>query len=180
MSGQASQNVLRVDPRAFDQDYEYGRAVQYGLWVPGYILGANVHTKRGSNSKTLKVIVGVMSTEPNPTTGKKCGAKIDTYVPLAGDRYKRAVECGDPESPKRYAQAIAQGIPHEKALVAAETNLDKWAGKPIMVLLGEEDDKLQSERTGVPSKRARVEDMMPHAPAAAPAPAPIRAGASLI
>lgn len=173
-------NVLRVNPAAFDQDYEYKRTVQYGTWQPGFILGAEVHRKGGkpNGSPSLKLIIGVMSTDRHPTSGKNQGAKIDMYVPLAGDRYKAAIACGDPESPKRYlaafAAAKAQGLSDEQAAVpagkAGETNLDKWTGKKIMVICSEEDDKLQSERTGQPVKRARIDEI---------APAPV-SGTSLI
>jgi hypothetical protein len=161
----APQTKLTVDPRAFDQDYEYGRPVTYGAWVPALILGAQLHTKRGTNSQSVHLIIGVVSSLPHPVTGKKCGCKIDKYVPTAGERYRDLIAAVEPD-------LVTKG---------GQIDLSKWAGRKVLVLLEEEVDKLQTQRAGVETKRAQVAGLRsPAAPPPPPQPTAAEAGASLL
>lgn len=147
-------NVFTVNPTAFDQDYEFGRPVAYGVTQPAFVLEAAGHTTR-KGSRSIRLTIGVVSSQPHPTTGKKCGCKVETYEPLAGERYRELVAAVDP------------------ALLAGGTvDVSKWAGRRISVVLTEEEDRLQTERTGVPTTRPRVTRILPSGTAAAPAAAP--------
>jgi hypothetical protein len=136
-------NILDVDPSAFERDYEYGRK-----WINGrqsaFVLGANIHIKKETGSKTLKLVLGIAAAE-----GGGKGVKVDVYVPLAGERYRDAVAAVAPE-----------------ALRGGKVDLDAWANRPITVDVSEEIDKIATERTGVTTKRPRIERLLPVAPAA--------------
>lgn len=154
----ANQNILRVNPAAFEQDYEFNRPVAYGVVMPVYILEAAVYTSR-KGSKSIRVTLGAMSSAPHPTTGKPCGAKVETYEPLAGERYRNLIAAVAPE-----------------ALTGGDVDVSKWAGRKARARFIEEVDRLQSEKTGITTMRARMDAILPPA-AAAPA---AQSGAALL
>ena len=156
-AAQANPNILRVNPAAFEQDYEFGRAVAYGVVMPVYILEAAIHTSR-KGLKSIRVTLGAMSSQPHPTTGKPCGAKVETYEPLAGERYRNLIAAVAPE-----------------ALTGGDVDVSKWAGRKARARFIEEVDRLQSEKTGFTTMRARMDAILP--PAAATA---AQSGASLL
>ena len=108
-------------------------------------MGANVHTKAGTTNRTLRIVVGIGSSAvAEDGSSRALGVKIDTYIPLAGPRYRAAVEAIDPA-----------------ALKGGDVDLDKWANRPIQIDVGEEEDKLQTAHTGNKTLRLRVNSILP-------------------
>lgn len=137
-------NMLDVNPGAFEQDYEYGRRWQNGR-QQAYVLGANVHVKQDTKSRSLHLLLGIASTE-----GSGKGVKFDEYVKMEGEKYRECIAAIAPE-----------------ALQGGKVDLDAWTNRAVTIEVTEEVDRIQTEKKGTQVKRPRAGRFL----AAAPAPA---------